>query len=207
MFDRDMMLLFGFYGSYFVWVVVPLLPAVIIYILFPATPTSTQWKILGIALKAGGASGFYFAILGLAYFKFLEPATEYVKTMEQPYWTVDANVVFFDSQKNVINSNSTLEQLRVEPVAYFFQKTGEQVYFVQLKFPELKGEVPDEHIRLIFPEGEGFIELSKLKTRDNTNFYTKKIDLTKAPIAIRPPVSGGQNRPVSVGLPKQLVPR
>jgi hypothetical protein len=202
--DRDMMLLFSLYGAYFVWATVPLLPAVIIYLLFPTAPTDTQWKIPGIALKAGGASGFYFAILALAYFKFLQPAVDYVKTLEQPYWTVDAPVVFLDSEKHVINSTSTLDQLRVEPVAYGFQKTGEQSYSVQLKFPELKGEVP-EHVRLIFPEGEGFIEMSKVKTRDNTDPYMKKIDLTKdKPIEIRPPLTGGQNRPVVAGLSKQL---
>jgi hypothetical protein len=203
MFDRDVVLLFELYGSYFVWLVVPLLPAVIIYKLFPTTPTDTEWKILGVALKAGGASAFYFAILGLAYFKFLEPTTEYVKTLEQPYWIVDASVVFLDSDKKVINSNSTVDQLRVEPVYYSFQKSGEQSYLVELSFPELKGEVP-EHIRLIFPEGEGFLYPRKQKTGDNTNLYKKKIDLTKEPTQIHPILSGGQNRPVSVGLPKQL---
>jgi hypothetical protein len=203
MFDRDMVLLFELYGSYFVWLVVPLLPAVIIYKLFPATPTDTEWKILGVALKASGASAFYFAILGLAYFKFLEPTIEYVKALEQPYWIVDASVVFLDSDKKVINSNSTVDQLRVEPVYYSFQKSGEQSYLVELSFPELKGEVP-EHIRLIFPEGEGFLYPKKQKTGDNTNLYKKKIDLTKEPTQIHPILSGGQNRPVSVGLSKQL---
>jgi hypothetical protein len=202
--DRDLMLFIQLDALYVVWVLVPLVPAVIIYLLFPTSDTKTEWKILGIALRAGGASGFYFAILGLAYFKFLEPTSEYIKSSQQPYWIVDAPIMFLDADKNVINSKSSLEHLIVEPFAYHFKKTGEMRYLVTLKFAELKGEVPD-NIRLIFPEGEGFIDLKKLKSKDNTNFNQKKIDLTKEkPIEIHPPLSGGQNRPAVAGLPNQL---
>jgi hypothetical protein len=190
---------------YFVWALVPLLPAVVIYRLFPAAPTATQWKVLGIALKAGGASGFYFAILGLAFFKFVGPTTDYINNLQQPYWLVDVPIMFFDADKNVINASSSLEQLRVEPFAYEFVKTGERRYLVKMRFAGFKGEVPD-NVRLIFPEGEGFIELRKLKTKENTDRILKKIDLTKEkPIEIRPLLIGGQNQPSVAALPPKLV--
>ena len=62
---------------------------------------------------ATGASGFYFAILALAYFKFLEPTSDYIKGLQQPFWLVDAPVIFYDADRNVINSNSSLQGNRI----------------------------------------------------------------------------------------------
>ncbi len=197
---RDLVLLIAFYGLYVVWVLIPLIPAVIIYLLFPNSPTATQWKISGVALKAGGASGFYFAILALAYFNFVSPVTDYIKSLHKPYWTVDAPITFLEAVTPIVGS----EQLRVEPFAYEFRRTDEKSYLVTLKFPERDGELP-KYVRLIFPDGEGYIDLGKLRTNANTNSFSKTIDLTSIdPIKIRPPLHGGQNKPAIVGLPTQV---
>jgi hypothetical protein len=203
-FNRDMALLMALCLLYLVWVVVPLLPAVIIYRLFPETPTDTQWKILGVALKAGGASGFYFAILALGFFKFLQPTIDYVNALQHPYWTVEAPVRFVDAEnKSIVPTTNSAEQIRVQPFAFDFKQTDEQTYLVTMKFSELNGET--ETIRLIFPEGVGFIKLKELRSTDNTNTFLKRINLSKgAPTQIRPSLKGGQNQPSVAGFSQKL---
>jgi hypothetical protein len=203
-FSRDFVLLVALCFLYFVWVLVPLIPAVIIYRLFPESPVETQWKILGVALKAGGASGFYFTILALGFFKFLEPTIEYVKSIQHPFWTVEAPIRFFDSDdKSVVPVTSSAEQISIQPFAFEFKPIDEQTYLVTMRFSEL-GEDTD-FIRLIFPEGQGFVPLKKLMTKDNTYPLLKLINLTKGPpIKIQPQVKGGQNRPAVAGLSLSL---
>jgi hypothetical protein len=201
--DRDFLLLAAFYGLYVVWVLVPLLPAVIIYLLFPNANTDTEWNISGVALKAGGASGFYFVILGLAYFNFVAPVTEYIKGLHQPYWVVEVPITFVDA----VTPISVAEQLTVDPFAYEFRQTDEKRYLAKLKFSELNGDAP-EYIRLIVRDGQGqgYINLKELRTTENTSLLKKRIDLTKVePIKIRPILSGGQNKPAVSEIPTKLV--
>lgn len=196
--SQDLMVLIAFNSLYILWVLVPVLPAVVIYKLFPQTTTQTEWKILGFVLKAGGASGFYFAILALMFFKFMEPITDYIKSWEQPFWVVTAPIKFVDAEKKEIVASSTQENLRVQPFSHELIKTGERRYQVTLRFSLAKGDVPN-NITLIFPEGEGFIELKKLKEHNSNKLY-KTIDLTNEnPFEIRPVVAGGQNQPTNVG--------
>jgi hypothetical protein len=203
-FSRDVVLLVLLCFLYFVWVVVPLIPAVIIYRLFPTVQTSAQWQILGIALKAGGASGFYFAILGLGFFKFLEPTIDYVKDLKHPFWTVEAAVKFYDAEnKNIIPQTNTLEKISVQPFAFDFKQTDEQTYLVTMRFSELNGDT--DSIRLTFPEGVGFIHLRDLMTSENTDKFLKKISLIRGkPTEIHPPVKGGQNQPSVAGFSNKL---
>jgi hypothetical protein len=191
---------------YFVWLLVPLVPAIALYLIFPTGLVEAQWNISGIAVKATGATGLYLTLIGLSYIKFLSPSLEYVKTLRPPYWTVEAPIKFLDSdQKDIPASTTSSEQFKVHPFAYDFSKIDEKRYLVTLKFWESSnGQLPAT-IRLIFAEGEGFIDLKKLKTKENTDVLAKKIDLTDAPpTLIRPPLSGGQNKPVVAGLPKKL---
>lgn len=200
----DFFALLAFFVTFAVWALVPILATIMIYRQFPASPTSTEWTILGLSVKAGGASGFCIAMLALGYFKFLDPTFDYIKSAQQPYWVVDAPIMFQDAEKNVVNAKSTLENLTVLPIAHDFKKISEKRYLVTLKFSAPRGAIPD-NVQLIFPEGEGFIELKKLRTIGNTSLFEKKIDLTQGdPIVIRPPVSGGQNQTAAAGLAKDL---
>jgi len=201
---RDFLVLVGYCSVYAVWVLVPLVPAILIYRLFPTANTDTEWKILGVALKAGGASGFYFAILALAFFKFIDPSLEKLRHLDRPYWEIKAPIKFVDANRKPIIAISSREQLRVQPFSYDVSKTGQWEYLVTLKFMQSDGGVPD-HVRLIFPEGEGFIALKERMNDKNTNSYERQIDLRSDPIIeIRPIVAGGQNQPTSAGFSKHL---
>lgn len=203
LFSRDIVLIVALCILYFFWVAVPLVPAVVIYRLFPTAATDTQWKYGGLALKAGGASGFYFTILALGFFKFLEPTIDYVKSLQHPFWTVDASIRFFDADnKSIVPTTNSPEQIRIQPFAFDFKQTDEQTYLVTMRFSELSGET--DTIRLIFPEGVGYIHLKELMTSDNTNAFMKTINLTKSATAIRPPLKGGQNLPSVAGLSPKL---
>jgi hypothetical protein len=189
---------------YVVWLVVPLVPSVLLYWMFPTSLTNTEWNVSGVMVKASGAAGLYLAIIGLSYLKFLSPSLDYVKSMRPPYWTVEAPVTFLDVDKKDVIPKTKAEQFNVDPFAHGFTKIGQKSYLVTLKFSETSdGKLPNE-IRLIFPEeGEGFIPLKKLRTAQNTDFMSKKIDLrNETPFIVAPVLSGGQNKAAVAGLPK-----
>jgi hypothetical protein len=148
---------------YFVWLLVPLVPAIVLYLIFPTALVETQWNVSGVAVKAGGSTGLY------------------------------------------LPSTTSSEQFNVYPFMHDFTKIDQKRYMVTLKFSEANdGQLP-HNIRLIFKEGEGFIDLKKLKTHENTDMLAKHIDLTnEPPFVISPPLSGGQNKPAVAGLPRQL---
>ncbi|MBR0860768.1 hypothetical protein ACVIWV_007751 [Bradyrhizobium diazoefficiens] len=203
--SRDVVRLLALCVTYIFWAVVPLLPAVMIYRLFPNAPVDTQWKILGVAVKAGGAAGFYFAILALGFFKFLEPTIEYVRGLQRPYWTVEALVQFVESDDSVSRPYTTnsAEQIRIQPYAYDFKQTDDQTYLITMRFAELNSDT--DSIRLIFPEGIGFIPLKQMMSSDNTNNFLKRVSLTKGPpTKIHPPVKWGQNAPSVSELSQKL---
>src|ERR1700687_2308495 len=116
---------------YFVWLLVRLIPAVTLYWMFPTSLTDTQWKLSGVMVKASGATGFYLAIIGLSYLKFLSPSLEYVKNLRPPYWTIEAPVMFLDDQKkDIIPTTTSSEQFNVYPFAYDFSKIDKKRYLV-----------------------------------------------------------------------------
>ena len=193
---NNLIVMLGYCLVYATWVLVPLLPAILIYRLFPQADTQTQWKIAGIALKAGGASGFYFAILALGYVKLIDPAIELAKGLQKPYWEVTARLKFVDADQKVIDAKSSADQLQVHPLSYGFKKIGDRIYLATLHFSELEGDVPD-YVTFHFPEGEGYLNLKELKAKHASSIW-KKIDLTKLePIVISPIRTDG--RPQSTG--------
>jgi hypothetical protein len=193
-------------STYVVWLLVPLLPAIVLYVLFPTALVETQWKVSGLAVKSGGAAGLYVLLVALAYLKFLSPTLEYAKNIRPHYWTVDAPVRFVDAMANeIVPVTSSSGQFKVSPYAYDFSKIDQKRYLVTLQFSENSdGELP-RSIRLMFDEGEGFIDLKALKEKASVNRLTKKIDLTGLPeIVISPPLTGGQNKAAVAGLPQKL---
>lgn len=200
---NDLIVLLGYGAIFTIWVLVPLLPAILIYRLFPQTNTQTQWKISGIVLKAGGASGFYFAIFALGYLKIVDPAVEIVKNWQRPYWEVTARLKFLDADQKVVDAKSSEDQLQVLPLSYRFKKIGDRLYLATLHFSELQGDVPD-YVTLHFPEGEGFLNLKELKAK-NMSLSSKTIDLTKLePIAISPIRTEARAQSTSPGISQQL---
>jgi len=180
---------------YFVWLLVPLVPAVVLFLIFPTALVETQWNISGVAVKASGVTGLYLAIIGLSYVKFLSPSLEYAKSLRPPYWTVEAPIKFLDAENHdVVPTTNSADQIRVQPYAYDFKQTDPKSYLVTLRFSELNGDT--ESIRLIFPEGEGYIHLKDLMSDSNTYPLLKRVNLSKEPpIKIQPPLKGGQNQP------------
>jgi hypothetical protein len=174
---------------YFVWLLVPLVPAVVLYLIFPTGFVETQWNISGVAVKASGAAGLYLALIGLSYVKFLSPSLEYMQTFRPPYWTVYAPITFLDEDnKDIVPRTKSLEQITVQPYAYDFRQTDSNSYLVALRFSELNSDT--DSIKLAFPEGVGFIHLRELRKADNTDRLKKEIDLMKeTPIKIQPPLN------------------
>ena len=62
-----MFVIIALFAVYLIWVLLPLLPAIIIYRLFPESLTELVGKVAGYSIKAGGAFAAYLAIVVMTY--------------------------------------------------------------------------------------------------------------------------------------------
>lgn len=80
---------------YILWVCGPLIPAVLIYRLFPDTKVVANGPLAGLTIRAGGAFAAYVIVFLLAYPICLK-MQEVFGGQLRPYWTVKASVVARD---------------------------------------------------------------------------------------------------------------
>ena len=71
------------------WVLLPLVPAIIIYKRFPTTPVAVKGLLAGFTVNMGGAFAAYFIVL-LAVKPVLEQAYDFAGSMLHPAWTIKA---------------------------------------------------------------------------------------------------------------------
>lgn len=83
----------------FLVVLLPLLPAILIFLMFPKTEMVAQGPLQGLSIRAGGAFGAYLIVL-LVLMTWM--ATIGMRTIPRT-WTVEANVVVKDKMGRVIN--------------------------------------------------------------------------------------------------------
>ena len=108
--------------------------------------------------------------------KDIKKQIERINNLNRPYWEVKTRVQFVDDNQKIIDAKSSENQLQVRPLSYGFEKIGDRMYLLTLHFAQPQGDVPD-YVTFQFPEGEGFLNLKQLKTK-NMSASLKTIDLT-----------------------------
>jgi hypothetical protein len=89
------------FALYALYVLLPIIPAVIIYKLFPKTATGVSGPLGGLTFKAGGAFAAYIVtvVLGSALVNRID---DRIAAMSTPVWEVNAKLEFRDNQGRVI---------------------------------------------------------------------------------------------------------
>ena len=79
------------------WVAIPLLPAILIYRIFPHEPFRAQGTLAGTGLKinAGGAAGAYLVVL-LIIMPLAHKAEKRIGGLDKSYWDITAVARFVD---------------------------------------------------------------------------------------------------------------
>jgi hypothetical protein len=150
-------------GVHLVWVLVPLVPALLIYWLFPNTPVAVSGPLAGLTVRTGGAFGAYLVVLLLTYGQ-LQTTDQSINDLQRQFWTVKGTVQLVDARGNPIMSRQLMDKLeiRTRPTAHSID-----MHEIKLRIVEERDGLPLTVITL--PEfGEHKIEWASGK-RDKFN--------------------------------------
>jgi len=99
------------------WVIVPLIPAVLIYKVFPNSVVTTSGKLAGLTVKATGAFAGYLIVFTVTY-PLIVWGQNLIKVTKNTYWRVRAPVEL-DTTGATLDStmfNVLLERINAEPI-------------------------------------------------------------------------------------------
>jgi hypothetical protein len=144
-----------------VWVSLPLLPAILIYRLFPNAPLIVSGPLAGLTVKTGGAFGAYLIIFLLIKSQ-IDTTKDFIGSAMRSYWQITGEVSLLDeSGKEIDALDQVLQDVRTRPSTVTHD--GATLSF---KIPEDKiGHVPK--VVLYFPHGSGWAPLN-LEDLDDT---------------------------------------
>jgi hypothetical protein len=133
-------------GVYVLYVLVPLIPSILIYKIFPDTKVSISGPLSNLKLNASGAFAGYIVVVILGYSQ-IEKAQELTAGLAYPTWTVTCSVILQDSlDKPIPHSENMLNGLRVVTTPELVKTAGKNV---TLSIPGIKD--PMRTISLILP--------------------------------------------------------
>ena len=117
------------YGLYVLYVLLPLIPAVIIYRMFPDTRVTAEGSVSNWKVKAGGAFGAYITVVLLGYVV-VARTEEIIGGMSACTWTIRGKVELRDNKDQLLNGNRLLKTLQVTLVPDIVTKNNQ---FVELR--------------------------------------------------------------------------
>lgn len=191
--DREWMMLIALGGLYFAWVVLPLVPALLIYRLFPNTPVTASGMFAGLKINAGGAFAAYLVVFAAVYPPLVPPTRDIIASWQKQFWTFKGSIKLVRADGSAYpHSEKILNAFKVvKPISSKFES-----YQATLKFEEIEGELPMvviEHPNF----GEIPIPLGTMMPKLTIHRFKKTVELHE-PIEIRELSSGGGERPTPV---------
>lgn len=136
------------------WVLLPLVPSVIIYRLFPSTPVSVSGPLSGLTIRASGAFAAYLIVF-LATFPLIMEINRNIQTMYTPVWTISGTVIVQDEEGEEVRLGPRDTSLRVALEPDIVRLTGNQfsvvVPQVSRSLPALMVEYPGYGAQFVDP--------------------------------------------------------
>ena len=179
-------------GLYVMWVMLPLVPAILTFKLFPKTTVTASGPFAGFTVNASGAFAAYLLVFAATFEPIVPPGRDIIASWIKQFWTMRADVKLVQADgSHYGDSARLLEKLKVlKPLPHKFD--GNRATF---KFEEIEGEFPT--ITVEIPGfGERTITLRSMLTQLHINHFKRTIDVD-GPIVIREESSGGATRPTA----------
>ena len=144
--SREMMVILSLVGIYTVWVILPLLPAILIYRLFPNTVVAVTGPLANLTVRAGGAFGAYLIVF-LATYQLVDSMKETIGGFEHPFWTVTGKLKLIDQAGNEVTAANLINKLQIhsDPEPYNNDDGIINLTIIEESdgtFPILKMEIP-----------------------------------------------------------------
>lgn len=198
--DREWMVLIGLGALYFAWVMLPAVPAILIYRLFPNTTVAVSGPLAGLTVKAGGAFAAYLIIFAATYEPLIPPTRDIIASWQRQFWTINGDIKLVRADgSDQPYSESLFSKLRVvKPVIKMFDSNQ-----ATLKMEDHDGQWPVIVIEI--PNfGEKAIPLKSMGSKIEINRFRKTINI-KEPIIIQEASSGGAVGPISSTQPRSNI--
>lgn len=181
----SILLSFALYGVYFL---VPLIPSILIYKIFPDTSVSTSGSLANFKINSSGAFAAYLATVIIGIYALSDTQTRIlnIKNPVAPTWTIKGNLELRDFDNKIVYNPAMFDQVCVSIKPEIFTSVNGDIHF---KIPGTsEGKVPQRMITIdVTGFGRGKINLTSIDTNNSDEMtldYEKKIIGFKKPIKI-----------------------
>ena len=179
----EMLVLLSLVGLIAIWVMLPLVPAILIYRLFPSTAVAVSGPFANLTVRASGAFAAYLVIFAGTYI-LVNRAYEEVSGFQHPAWRLKGHIVLVDKDGREVRAENILRNINIRTDPDQFKV---QSYRVQLSIPEIGGDLP----AVIFEvENWGKKEIDLRSASEVTIDRSRKIIEIKNPITIKDQFGG-----------------
>ena len=167
---------------YSLYVLLPMIPSIVIYRLFPDTKVALSGPLSNLTLKSTGAFSAYIVVVVLGFFLIKNTHT-IIAGMVQPMWTIKATIELQDTNGKRLDDQSALKYMDVFLKPDLRKKEGE---FIELQVPSSGVSKPEYFINFKIPQfGEKTIDTSRLKLKEFDEDSFHRVLLITNPISIQ----------------------
>ena len=165
------------------WVLLPLVPAVLIYLIFPRTEVGLAGPFSGLTIRASGAFAAYFIVL-LATMPLLTRQNRNLESLMRPTWVITGSIQLEDEDGRRLSfSNRGNSPFKIELDPELVQPVGTRGF--KIVVPEVADQVPS--LKISYPQFAEYL-LDPQSPEDGVNVKVnagkKSIDIT-SPIVLR----------------------
>jgi hypothetical protein len=177
--SHEQMVFWASIGLHAAWVLLPMIPAVLIYLIFPKSTLTAKGVLAGLTVNSSGAFGGYLVIFAATY-SYVHQAQNTIGAFIHPYWTVTGEIKLTDSETGQeVHSEQLLAKLNIGTSPEII---GNKSFRMRAALPEQgNGDIP--WLVFTIPEfGSGSVDIKAASKQ--VNYYEKTIHLTE-PIEVR----------------------
>jgi hypothetical protein len=111
---RELMIFLSLVGLGAVWVSLPLLPAILIYRLFPSTQVAVAGPLASLTVRASGAFAAYMVVF-MAIYPLVHTTTGTMGSFEHHFWTVNGRVKLVAESGQEMLAEALLRKMEIHP--------------------------------------------------------------------------------------------
>ena len=172
--SREQMVFWTSIGLYAAWVLLPVIPAILIYWLFPKNTLTARGVLAGLTVNASGVFGGYLVIFAVTY-PFVHQNQNTIGVFMHPYWTVTGEIKLVSEQTGEeVHSELLLGKLNIATKPEII---GNQSFRMRAALPEQDGGIP--WLVFTIPSfGTAVVDIGSASKE--VNYYDKTVHLANA---------------------------
>jgi hypothetical protein len=135
--SQETMVLLSLLSLHATWVLLPLVPAILIYWLFPDTAVAVKGPLAKLTVRASGAFAAYLIVFVVT-IPLVKDHEYTIGTFQHPFWTIKGKIKLVDKNGKELTSEDLLSAVIVQTSPKLFNVDS---YFITMNVPQPK-ELP-----------------------------------------------------------------